>query len=142
MKKYLKKVSSIILALTIIFTMNYTPIFAADIHEDITVHPNVVAECGSYATHDMLSAGWGSIYDVDKGKYVVVSGACFQCTRCHLVIVCQNEPNSGIPCGTWTTYQPGESLTSQYTVIYQNASNIKYESTPSIYGCTFRYTPY
>ena len=65
----------------------------------------------------MLSAGWGDIYNTTTGKYVFSWGACFQCTRCNLVLVCQNEPNSGNACGYWTTYQPGEPLTAQYTII-------------------------
>lgn len=141
MNKNLKKICSFVIALMLVLPMCFSTAFAADLHDDPdnVIQPNVVPECGSYATHDMLSAGWGDIYDVNKGYYVVTWGACFQCTRCHLVLVCQNEPDNSVACGYWTTYQPGEPLTSQYTVIYQSTNNILYESSDSIYGCTFRY---
>ena len=108
--------------------------------EDVSpaVQPRYVPACGSHATHDMLSAGWGSIYNVDTNQYVVSGGACFQCTRCYLVLVCQGEPTLGEACGYYTTWALGEKLTSTSTVIRQSSANILYTSSSSIPGCTFR----
>lgn len=96
------------------------------------------AHCGSYATHDMLAAGWGDIYNVTTGTTVVSGGACAQCTRCHLVIVTQGDPPNQV-LGYYTTWQPGEKLSSQYTIIRQSSNNIKYTSAKTIAGIAFRY---
>ncbi|WP_337575919.1 hypothetical protein [Fournierella sp.] len=104
-------------------------------------NPTPYAEnhCGSYANHDMLSHGWGNIVNKDTGKMVVQMGACAQCTRCNLVIVTQNDPGGALPLGYYTTWQPNEGLSSDITTITQTSNNIKYTSSKTIPGMSFRY---
>jgi len=93
-----------------------------------------VAHCGRYATHDMLSRGWGSIRTSD-GTWVVDMGACHQCTRCNLVFICEGEPLSST-IGYWATME------ADYTVSYLTnmyTDNIFYESGKTVEGMSFRY---
>lgn len=103
-----------------------------------SVSPYAVNHCGNYANHDMLAHGWGDIVNVDTGKTVVSRGACAQCTRCNLIIVTQGEPQSQ-PLGYYTTWQPNEPLSSYVTVIRQSGANIKYTSSKTLEGMSFRY---
>lgn len=98
----------------------------------------VLAECNG-GPHDMLAHGWGSIYNVTTGEWVVRSGACAQCTKCNLVIVTQNDPGSGAALGYYTTWQPNEELSSYNTIIHQSSNNIIYTSSTSIPGIRFRF---
>lgn len=58
--------------------------------EDDSVEPIVNLACGSYATHRMISKGTG--YVAGKTNYLIKSGACFQCSRCNVVLICEGDP--------------------------------------------------
>ena len=92
------------------------------------------AHCGRYATHDMLSRGWGSIYKSD-GTCVVYMGACHQCTRCNLVFISEGEPLS-IPLGHWATCEADSAVTN---VTFLTTDNIHYTTSKTIEGLSFRY---
>ena len=98
-----------------------------------------LADC-VYGPHDMLSHGWGSIYNVDTDSYVVSNGACSQCTVCHLVIITQGDPGTGSALGYYTSWQPHEELSSYYTTIRTSSSSIMYTDDSTLPGANFRYS--
>ncbi|AFM00554.1 hypothetical protein Desde_2208 [Desulfitobacterium dehalogenans ATCC 51507] len=138
----MKKLGAFLLSVVLCFGLLIIPSAALGVENEL-IQPQVVPQCGHYATHDMLSAGWGNIFNKGTGTSLF-SGwrSCFQCTRCYLVLVCENEPLNGYPCGLWATWQPNERLTSTYTTILKNPNEIYYESSDRIYGVTFRYHQY
>lgn len=149
----MKKLLSVVLVLSLCLSMGISHVFADDINVmgvdipgsgvsgDSLITPFAFAECGQYATHDMLSWGWGSIYDVDNNTYVVNNGACFQCTRCHLVLVCTHAPGTSDPIGYYTTWQPNEPLSAYVTNVRAYSKNIHYTSSNRLEGMSFRYSP-
>lgn len=96
-----------------------------------------VADCEG-GPHDMLSRGWGSIYNVDTGKFVIQNAACWQCTKCYLVIVTQGE--KGEPIGYYTSWQPHEEVSMYGTIIRQSSKNILYTTSTTLPGVRFRYS--
>lgn len=98
----------------------------------------ILADCAG-GPHDLLAHGWGSIYNVDTGEYVVKLGACSQCTKCNLVVVTQGEPGTGNPLGYYTSWQPNEPVPTGLVTINQNTKNIQYTSGTTIPGAKFRY---
>lgn len=136
MKKHIKKFGSFALLLVCVLSISLSTAFAAD---NSVMQPQYVPVCGQYATHDMFTHGAGAIYNIDTGHTDLPYGPCFQCTRCHLVLVCQNEPSSYSPLGIYTTYQVQEPLSPPMTFINARASDILYASTNSIPGFSFRY---
>ena len=99
-----------------------------------SVAPQARAECGRYPTHDMLSRGWGTIRRTN-GQEVVYMGACHQCTRCNLVLICQGEPECS-SIGYYATYM-AEGPVNTITILTTN--NILYTNAKTIPGMDFRY---
>ena len=99
-----------------------------------SISPYAVAHCERYATHDMLSRGWGSIYKSD-GTCVVYMGTCHQCTRCNLVFISEGEPLS-MPLGYWATWDADSAVTN---VTFLTTDNIHYTDSKTIEGMSFRY---
>lgn len=149
MKKLVKSLLVGVLAFAIVLAAN-TSVMAAESQsnaddEGITflyddgegnheVSTRARAECGRYPTHDMLSRGWGTIRKTN-GQEVVYMGACHQCTRCNLVLICQGEPECS-SIGYYATYM-AEGPVNTITVLTTN--NILYTSAKTIPGMDFRY---
>lgn len=98
-----------------------------------------LAECDG-GPHIMVAHGWGSIKNANTGATVVSWGCCAQCSKCNLVIITQGEPGNGGALGYYTTWQPHEALTSNFTIIIQSPNNIQYTNNSTIPGIRFRYT--
>ena len=147
MKRVMKNLLGIILIITMVFTVGES-VFAADDtgkNEEMTYLVNeggngqnistiALAECGRYATHDMLSRGWGTIRRTN-GKEVVYMGACHQCTRCNLVLICQGEPE----CSSIGYYATSMAEGPVNTITVLTTDDIHYTSAKTIAGMDFRY---
>lgn len=132
MRKRIKKLIILTLVLCGLICNNINAF--AKTTENPAIMPLAEAHCGRYATHDMLSRGWGSIYRTD-GTNVVYMGACHQCTRCNLVFICQGEPLSS-SIGYWATWQADETVN---TITVLRTDNIYHTTSKTIEGMSFRY---
>ena len=79
------------------------------------VTPNVVTACpNGNGIHDMVSRGVGDIYDTTKQQTVLFHGACYQCTKCHQVLISKWDPYFTNEWGMYTEvagYEPVAYLT-------------------------------
>lgn len=109
---------------------------------EYNLNARYVPECGQYATHDMLSNGWCRLENSTTNEVVYTTGTCWQCTRCNLVLTTQNEPEFSQGLGYYSFWQANEPLGTYLTVLVNDSSHIYYTTSNTLYGVTFRYSPY
>ncbi|GKI15876.1 hypothetical protein CE91St44_23610 [Oscillospiraceae bacterium] len=102
--------------------------------DDATLQPRYVPICGKYAAHDMLSHGWGWARN-SSGK-TILNGNCFQCTRCHHVMICEGEPTIGGIIGNYSVSDEYSETISNMTEIASD--NVYYCNSSSLDGYKFR----
>lgn len=102
--------------------------------------------CPAYSgKHAMESSGFGRLYSGPAdGEHEIVFkiGCCYQCFYCHLVLVCQYEPDSG-RLGYYSTVSSSEDISATGTYVYADPANIFYNSNladdPMLAGFEFNF---
>lgn len=103
------------------------------------VFPQYEPQCGTYATHDMRANGFGNLKKInDDGttEFVFKLGTCFQCSRCYLICVTQNHPNT-MSIGYYAFHSMKEPDIASSTTV--TTKDIYYTSAYTISGMTFSY---
>ena len=117
MKRTMKKMFAIVLALTLLMTLGVSayamPIDGSvDTEAEVlnAIEPRVPEVCGGLPYHKLISSGWGRVY-LSSGSLYIDGGCAWQCANCGLVMVTQGDIIYGQmqPIGKWAisySYDP------------------------------------
>lgn len=71
------------------------------------INPDAIEVCNGYATHDMVSSGWGTVYIgtyPDTSNCLLYARSCWQCSRCNYVLITEGNPLLHQPIGRYAGY--------------------------------------
>lgn len=106
-----------------------------------SIGPLAIEVCYGYSSHDAVSRGWGVIY---RGVYPDTSnrvfegqGACWQCSRCKIVLITEFDPLLTGYVGYYASYNPGYVIPIYGAVMWTN--NVYYSSGSKVPYFAMRY---
>mgnify|MGYP000069558866 FL=1 len=124
MKKMLKRMSMLVVAMAVLMTM-VLPAFANPLNvsteENEEIEMKYVVSCPSGGKHQMQGRGMGFVYYGSAGSTDLrISGTASQCSFCDLVLVTAGNPFIvGSTWGDYATWNPGYQVGTN-VVMYTN----------------------
>lgn len=113
-----------------------------DIKFELGMMPMAVEVCNGYATHDAVARGWGVIY---RGVYPDTSnkvfpdpGACWQCSRCRMVLITEYDPLITGYVGYYASYNPGYVISIYGATLWTN--DVYFTNNSRVPYFSLRYT--
>lgn len=145
----MKKIIAILLCTFMLFSVTTTAFAATDpvctelsrigVTSNI-IMPRVYTACtGGNGICQMLSTGFGFIYDIDNHRYIVNSGACWQCKNCLTVLVTEGDPLCNEAIGKYVFWPCNYNVSLNGTIIDVTADMVSYTSSTRLEGIHFEY---